>query len=62
MKKNDFFFVALDKDEVLGGVDVDDTDVMTYDSKRYTDFRYFYSSAGRHAKNGSYLYVALCAR
>ena len=41
MKKNDFFFVALDKDEVLGGVDVDDTDVMTYDSKRYTDFRYF---------------------
>lgn len=139
MKKNDFFFVALDKDEVLGGVDVDDTDVMTYDSKRYTDFRYFKSvvtrkinalindskcfkigrsvnpmqrandsdtyggydaliavaysrsrkhieeleayynakyrkdkpqtnrnkrggSAGRHAKNGSYLYVALCAR
>jgi len=40
MKKNDFFFVALDKDEVLSGVDVDDTDVITYDSKRYTDFRY----------------------
>jgi hypothetical protein len=138
MEKRDFYFLALDKAEVLSGVDVDDTDVITYDSKRYTDFRYFKSvvtrkinalindakcfkigrsvnpmqrandsdtyggydaliavaysrsrkhieeleayynakyrkdkpqtnrnkrggSAGRHAKNGSYLYVALCA-